>query len=59
MQRMASIMLHAIGFIDYLGYGTIFTRAMLCSVVGGQKWIIFPYQKDQDVCWKMVHYLSV
>jgi len=28
-QRMASIVLSIIGCIDYLAYGTIFTRAMI------------------------------
>jgi hypothetical protein len=43
---MASIALHAIGFIDYLSYGTIFTRAMFCSVVAGQNKLFFSLPKS-------------
>jgi hypothetical protein len=58
--KMASITLLAIRVFDYLGFRTIFTHAMFCSVVAGQKnWIVFPAQISQDVCWEVVGGASV
>jgi hypothetical protein len=41
-QQMALIVLRASGFIDYLGYRTIFMHAIFHTVVVGQKKWIFP-----------------
>ncbi len=44
-QRMASITLFVIGFIDYLAYGTIFTRAMFLPKK--KVMFFFPPEKPQ------------
>jgi hypothetical protein len=44
--QMALIALSIMGFIDYLGYRTIFMRAMFCSVVLEQKKGFFSHQKS-------------
>jgi hypothetical protein len=44
---MASIALSVVGCIDYLAYGTIFTRAMFLPKKKGD--VFFPAKKAQDV----------
>jgi hypothetical protein len=47
---MASIALSVIGCIDYLAYGTIFTRVMFLPKKKVMFfWIFFPARKAQDV----------
>ena len=47
-QRMALIALSVIGCIDYLAYGTIFTRAMFRPK---KKLFFFPARKAADERW--------
>jgi hypothetical protein len=52
---MASIALSVIRCIDYLAYGTIFTRAMFRPKKKLKFfWIFFPARKAQDVRWEEV-----
>ena len=49
---MASIALSVIGCIDYLAYGTIFTRAMFLPKKKGD--VFFPARKAADERWGVV-----
>ena len=49
---MASIALSVIRCIDYLAYGTIFTRAMFLPKKKGD--VFFPARKAADVRWGVV-----
>jgi len=49
---MASIAPIVIGCIDYLAYGTIFTRAMFHLKIKLD--IFFPARKAVDACWEVV-----
>jgi hypothetical protein len=49
---MASIALSIIGCIDYLAYGTIFTRAMFLPKK--KLYVIFPARKAVDERWEVV-----
>ena len=51
-QRMASIALSVIGCIDYLAYGTIFTRAMFLPKKKLD--VFFPARKAVDACREVV-----
>ena len=48
---MASIALRNIRFIDYLAYGSIFTRAMFQPQ---KKLMFFPARKAVDARWEVV-----
>ena len=48
-QRMALIALSVIGCIDYLAYGTIFTRAMFRPKIKLD--VFFPARKAADERW--------
>ena len=50
---MASIALSVIGCIDYLAYGTIFTRAMFLPKKKGD--VYFPARKAADERWGVVY----
>ncbi len=53
--RMASIILITIGFIDYLVKWNKITRVMFCSMVAGKKLHVFFSAKiAQDVRWEVV-----
>jgi hypothetical protein len=54
---MASIALTVIGCIDYLAYGTIFTRAMFCQnkILD----VVFLAKKARDERWEVVQALYV
>ena len=47
---MASIVPIVIGCIDYLAYGTIFTRAMFDVSSENKTWCFFPAKKAVDAC---------
>ncbi len=49
---MASIALRNIGSIDYLAYGSIFTRAMFLPKKKGD--VFFPARKAADERWGVV-----
>jgi hypothetical protein len=49
-QRMASIALIVIGCIDYLAYGTIFTRVMFRPKIKLD--VFFPARKAADEHWE-------
>jgi hypothetical protein len=51
-QQMASIMLIVIGCIDYLAYGTIFTRVMFRPKIKLD--VFFPARKAADERWEVV-----
>jgi hypothetical protein len=51
---LALIALSVMGFIDYLGYGTVFMCAMFHSVVLGQKNVFFLAKKAQYDRWEVV-----
>ena len=51
-QGMASIALRVVGCIDYLAYGTIFTRAMFLPKK--KRWCFFPARKAADERWGVV-----
>jgi hypothetical protein len=51
-QQMASIAPIVIGCIDYLAYGTIFTRVMFRPKIKLD--VFFPARKAADECWEVV-----
>jgi hypothetical protein len=51
-QQTASIAPIVIGCIDYLAYGTIFTRAMFCPKIKLD--VFFPARKAVDACREVV-----
>jgi hypothetical protein len=53
---MASIALRNIGSIDYLAYGSIFTRAMFLPKKKGD--VFFPARKAADERWGVVEELQ-
>jgi hypothetical protein len=52
-QRMASIAPIVIGCIDYLAYGTIFTRVMFRPKIKLD--VFFPARKAADERWEVVN----
>jgi hypothetical protein len=49
---MASIALSVVGCIDYLAYGTIFTRVMFLPKIKLD--VFFSARKAVDACWEVV-----
>ena len=56
-QRMASIMPIVIGCIDYLAYGTIFTRAIFRPNIKLD--VFFPARKAVDERWGVVRLIPL